>query len=120
MKPWLYRLGAYVLYPLLAASGGLLLAQATRPGKLAAAGALLLAALALPAVLGMYCRRCGERPGPRLLRLLLMPAAIFAALAWRSATGSGQLTALALFGLSAASFSIAFRLTRQEGRPRQY
>src|SRR4051794_6899908 len=96
MKPWLYRLGAYVAYPLLAAAGGFLLANGDTTPQLAGGAVLLAADLALPAALGAWCRRCGERLMPRLLRLLVLPAAVCAALAFRSAQGTGQRVALAL------------------------
>lgn len=120
MKPWLYGLGAYVVYPALAAAGALLLSSATSPAGIAAASTLLAAALFFPALLGAYCRRCGERALPRLLRIIIMPAAIFAALTLRSASSPAQYAALGLLALSVIVFGAAFRLTYQETRPRQY
>lgn len=120
-RPGLYRLGAYVLYPLLALGGGLLLSRADRPAGLAAAAGLLAAALALPALLGTICRRCGERPLPRLLRLLVLPTVLCTALAYRSAHGAAQQLAFALAGASAVLFILGWRLAGRKaagmGRP---
>lgn len=120
-RPGLYKLGAYVAYPLLALGGGLLLSRADRPAGLAAAVGLLLAALALPAGLGALCRRCGERPLPRLLRLLVLPVVICTALAYRSAHGAAQTLAFGLVGASAVLFILGWRLSGRKaagmGRP---
>lgn len=110
-RPWAYRLGAYAVYPALAAAGGALLARARSNAELVAAAALLGAALVLPGFLGRWCRRCGERLLPRLLRLLVLPAAVMTALAFRSPQRSEQYIALALIGLSAVAFSAAWRLS---------
>lgn len=107
----LYKLGAYVAYPLLAAAGGLLLTRVDRPAGFAAALGLLLAALALPVWLGAFCRRCGERPLPRLLRLLVLPAVVCTALAYRSAHGAAQYLAFGLVGASAVLFILGWRLS---------
>lgn len=120
MKPWLYRLGAYVAYPLLAAAGAFLLAEGDTTPQVTAGAVLLAADLALPAALGAWCRRCGEKMIPRLLRLLVLPAALCAALAFRSAQGTGQRIALAMIGVSAVIFIAAFRMTHQQRLPRQY
>ena len=114
----LYALGAYVAYPLLALAGGVLLARADGPAGLAAAASLLAGALALPAWLATYCRSCGERPLPRLLRLLLLPAAVCTALAFRAATGPEQFIAFGLVGASAVMFGIGWRLSARRSATR--
>jgi len=106
-----YMLGAYVVYPLLAAVGGSMLSRANSRGAMAAAGVVLAFRLILPALLGRYCRRCGERLLPRLLRLLVMPTAIMTALAYRTPQMREQYIAFALVGLAAFAFSAAWQLS---------
>ena len=110
-KPLAYGIGAYAAYPLLAAAGGALLSRADSKGKVAAAGVLLAGALVLSSVLGRYCRRCGERLPPRLLRLLIMPVAIMTALALRTPQMREQYFAFGLVGLSGIAFSAAWQLS---------
>jgi hypothetical protein len=116
-RPGLYRLGAYVVYPLLAGGGALLLSRVDGPAGFAAAGALLLGALALPVWLGALCRRCNERPLPRLVRLLVLPAVVCTALAYRSAHGAGQYLAFGLVGASAVFFVLGWRLAERKAAP---
>lgn len=106
-----YRLGAYVAYPLLAAVGGLLLSRADSWVSMAAAAVLLAGALVLSAFLGRYCRRCGERLLPRLLRLLIMPISIMTALGFRTAQLRGQYIAFVMVGVSVIMFSLAWQLS---------
>jgi MFS family permease len=106
-----YALGAYVAYPILAAVGGALLSRADTRGKMAAAGVVLAGAMALPPVLGRYCRRCGERLMPRLLRLLIMPVAIMTALGFRTPQHQEQYIAFALVGFAAMAFISAWQLS---------
>lgn len=98
------------------AAGAALLARAVSKPALAAAFALLAVGVVLMVWLGHYCGRCGERLLPRLLRLVVLPAALLTALAARSAQGLRQLVAFALFGLSIVAFGLAWRRVSDAGR----
>jgi len=108
-RPELYRVGAYVVYPMLAVGGGDLLVHADTAGGLAAAAALLAGTLALPAALAKLCRQCAERPVPKFLRLAVMPTTVATALALRSAEGFSQFIAVLLLGLASVAFELAWR-----------
>jgi|CXWL01.1.fsa_nt_gi hypothetical protein len=106
-----YRFGAYVVYPLLAGVGALLLSRANSTGMMVAAAVLLSGVLFLSAFLGRYCRRCGERFVPRLMRLLVMPVAVMMALGFRTTQLRIQYIAFVLVGMSAVMFSLAWQLS---------
>jgi hypothetical protein len=109
--PLAYKIGAYAAYPLLAAAGGALLSRANSKGAIAAAAVPLAGALVLSAVLGRYCRRCGESFLPRLLRLLILPVSIMTALAVRTPQMREQYFAFGLICLSGIVFSAAWQLS---------
>jgi hypothetical protein len=113
-SPALYAAGAYLVYPALAGAGGLLLAGAETPLEIASAAALLAGALALPGWLGFYCRRCGEKPLPKFLRLTVLPAAVAIALAARGDAGPARFAALLLLAASAVAFGLAWRFAGGE------
>lgn len=115
----LYRIGSYLLFPLLAAIGGWILARARSPALAIFGFLFLLATLAVPAVLGRVCRSCGHGFWASLGRLLILPTVLVVALIFRTAAGPKQILGLVFLGLSSILFSLGWQLTARRNHAPQ-